>query len=52
MQVAAVNTLNVRGKRRQVGRAKPGKTADWKKAIVTLSPEDKGTRLKQIFEGA
>ena len=52
VKVVDVNTLIVRGKTKRVGRARPGKTADWKKAIVTLAPGDKATRLKEIFEGA
>ncbi|HEX8236133.1 MAG TPA: 50S ribosomal protein L23 [Abditibacteriaceae bacterium] len=52
VKVARVNTLIVKGKTKQVGRARKGKLADWKKAIVTLQPDDKATRLKEIFEGA
>jgi len=52
VKVDAVNTLIVKGKRKQVGKARPGKTADWKKAIVTLVEGDKATKLKEIFEGA
>jgi large subunit ribosomal protein L23 len=52
VEVAAVNTLNVKEKNRQVGRARQGKKADWKKAIVTLKADSKATRLKEIFEGA
>ena len=52
VKIADVNTLIVKGRRKQVGRARPGKTADWKKAIVTLSPGTRATRLKEIFEGA
>ncbi len=52
VEVTAVNTLNVKGKKKRVGRAPAGKTADWKKAIVTLASGDKATRLKEIFEGA
>lgn len=51
-KVLSVNTLTVKGKTKRAGRARPGKTADWKKAIVTLSPDSKATRLKEIFEGA
>lgn len=51
VQVKAVNTLIVKGKIKRT-RGRPGKTADWKKAIVTLAPDDKATRLKEIFEGA
>ncbi len=35
VKVAAVNTLNMKGKRKQFGR-RSGKRANWKKAIVTL----------------
>ena len=52
VEVSAVNTLTVKGKKKQIGRARAGKTADWKKAIVTLVPGTKATRLKEIFEGA
>lgn len=52
VKVQDVNTLIVKGKTKRVGRGRPGKTADWKKAIVTLVPGDKATKLKEIFEGA
>jgi large subunit ribosomal protein L23 len=52
VRVANVNTLIVKGRVKQVGRRRPGKTADWKKAIVTLAADSKATRLKEIFEGA
>jgi len=52
VKVANVNTLTVKGKTKRTGKGRPGKTADWKKAIVTLAPGDKATRLKEIFEGA
>lgn len=50
-EVAKVNTMHVRGKERRMsgyGRRgrRPGRTAEWKKAIVTLS---KGTI--PVFEG-
>lgn len=51
-KVASVSTLTVKGKSKRTGRARPGKAADWKKAIVTLADGDKATRLKEIFEGA
>lgn len=51
-KVAGVNTLTVKGKAKRTGRARPGKAADWTKAIVTLADGDKATRLKEIFEGA
>jgi large subunit ribosomal protein L23 len=46
VNVTAVNTMNVRGKLRRRGR-EFGYTADWKKAIVTLS---EGERI-ELFEG-
>lgn len=52
VQVAKVNTLTVKGKTKRTAKGRPGKTADWKKAIVTLKPDSKATRLKEIFEGA
>ncbi|HEX9996042.1 MAG TPA: 50S ribosomal protein L23 [Abditibacterium sp.] len=52
VKVANVNTLTMKGKTKQVGRARKGKTADYKKAIVTLAPDAKATKLKEIFEGA
>ena len=45
-KVLEVKTMNVRGKRRRMGR-NTGKRADWKKAIVRLAPGEK----IQIFEG-
>ena len=42
-----VNTMTVKGKTKRVGRHPEGKTADWKKAIVTLKP---GFKI-EIFEG-
>ena len=47
VDVVKVNTLNVRGKKRRVGRFKEGQTADWKKAIVTL----KEGQTITMFEG-
>ena len=52
VEVANVNTLIMKGKTKQVGRARKGRTADYKKAIVTLAPDAKATKLKEIFEGA
>ena len=48
VEVARVNTLRVKGKKRRMGRMPEGRTADWKKAYVTLKP---GQRI-EIFEGA
>ena len=44
-KVTDVRTINVRGKKRRMGRYM-GKRADWKKAIVTLAP---GENI-QVFE--
>lgn len=46
VRVAKVNTMNVRGKSRRVGR-RYSRARDWKKAIVTLAEGDK----IQLFEG-
>jgi large subunit ribosomal protein L23 len=40
VKVVGVNTQNRRGKARR-SRTRQGYTQDWKKAIVTLDPEDK-----------
>ncbi|HEY3267353.1 MAG TPA: 50S ribosomal protein L23 [Armatimonadota bacterium] len=45
--VKAVNTLNVRGELRRVGRGRPGRQPAWKKAIVTLQP---GAKI-ELVEG-
>ena len=45
-KVLEVRTLNVRGKRRRMGRS-VGKKSDWKKAIVKLAP---GENI-EFFEG-
>jgi large subunit ribosomal protein L23 len=47
VQVDSVNTMIVKGKTRRQGRYPMGKTADWKKAIVSLKP---GFKI-EIFEG-
>ena len=38
--VLSVNTINVRGKPKRFRYNKRGRRPDWKKAIVTLRPED------------
>ena len=48
VQVAKVNTVNVRGKFRRQGRNNGGYTRSWKKAVVTLKPESKTI---EFFEG-
>ena len=40
VKVLAVNTISMKGKRKQVGRTE-GMRSDWKKAIVTLAPGEK-----------
>ena len=46
-KVAAVNTINMKAKKRRV-RFAEGKTATWKKAIVTLT---KDSATIEFFEG-
>ena len=46
VKVHKVCTLNQRGKNKRIGRHQ-GKRSDWKKAIVTLGPEDQ----IEFFEG-
>jgi len=41
VKVLRINTLNVEGKLRRQRTAQAGKSADWKKAIVTLKEGDK-----------
>ncbi len=47
VKVEKVNTMNMIGKVKRMG-ATQGKRADWKKAIVTLTPESKEI---EFFEG-
>ena len=47
VKVTAVNTLSVSGKHKRLGmRGAPGRTKNWKKAIVTLS---EGQNLPDLF---
>ncbi len=46
-KVASVNTMNMNGKKKRV-RYVEGKTASWKKAIVTLTEDSKTI---EFFEG-
>ena len=46
VQVVGVNVINLRGKQRRWGRV-VGRTRDWKKAVVTLAPNNS----IQFFEG-
>ena len=47
VEVAKVNTINVRGKQKRMGRYS-GYTASWKKAIVTLTADSKTI---EFFDG-
>jgi large subunit ribosomal protein L23 len=40
VRVTKVNTMIVKGKRRRLGRYSEGRTATWKKAIITVAPDD------------
>ena len=47
VDVAKVNTINVRGQKRRMGRYE-GYTASWKKAVVTLKADSKTI---EFFDG-
>lgn len=47
VKVAKVNTMNVRGKKKRMGRNE-GYTTAWKKAIITVTPDSKTI---EIFDG-
>ena len=48
VKVASVNTLNVPGKHKRMGMARPGMTRSWKKAYVQLTADSKTI---EFFEG-
>ena len=48
VKVASVNTLNVPGKAKRLGAARPGMTRSWKKAYVQLTADSKTI---EFFEG-
>ena len=48
VKVASVNTMNVPGKAKRMGAGRPGRTKDWKKAIVQLTEDSKTI---EFFEG-
>ncbi len=48
VKVAKVNTLNMQGKLKRVGRYPEGRRASWKKAMVTLTEDSKTI---EFFEG-
>ena len=45
VKVAKVNTLNMQGKAKRMGRYPEGRRPHWKKAIVTLTPDSKSIEL-------
>ncbi len=47
VKVEKVNTMNVRGKKKRMGRNE-GYTPSWKKAIVTITPDSKTI---EFFDG-
>lgn len=48
VKVKDVNTINIRGKKKRVGRFPEGFRPRWKKAVVTLR---EGSKPIEIFEG-
>ena len=48
VKVAKVNTLNLQGKVKRMGRYPEGRRASWKKAMVTLTADSKTI---EFFEG-
>jgi|BEDMetMinimDraft_2_1075160.scaffolds.fasta_scaffold02736_6 large subunit ribosomal protein L23 len=46
VRVKDVNVVNVKGKERRYRGIRPGRTSEWRKAIVTL-PE--GEKIEQLF---
>ncbi|MBD5113975.1 MAG: 50S ribosomal protein L23 [Ruminococcaceae bacterium] len=47
VKVEKVNTMNVRGRKKRMGRSE-GYTSAWKKAIVTITPDSKTI---EFFDG-
>jgi large subunit ribosomal protein L23 len=48
VKVQAVNTLNLKGKKKRIGRHPEGQRPRWKKAVVTLR---EGSKTIELFEG-
>ena len=48
VKVAKVNTLNMQGKAKRMGRYPAGRRSSWKKAMVTLTADSKSI---EFFEG-
>ncbi len=48
VRVVAVNTMNMKPRKRRVGRKEVITRPAWKRAVVTLAP---GERIQEFFEG-
>ncbi len=48
VKVSKVNTMNMQGKAKRLGRYPEGRRASWKKAMVTLTADSKSI---EFFEG-
>ena len=48
VKVAKVNTINCKSKPKRLGARPAGRTAEWKKAVVTLKPDSKTI---EFFDG-
>ena len=48
VEVQKVTTLNMKGKKKRMGRYPEGSTSDWKKAVVRLTD---GSKTIEFFEG-
>ena len=48
VRVLAVNTMNMKPRKRQLGRKEIVARPAWKRAVVTLAP---GERIQEFFEG-
>ena len=45
VKVAKVNTINMDGKKKRLGMQPAGRRRNWKKAMVTLTPDSKSIEL-------
>jgi large subunit ribosomal protein L23 len=45
VKVAKVNTINMDGKKKRMGAQPAGRRRNWKKAMVTLTPDSKSIEL-------
>lgn len=48
VKVAKVTTMNNHGKERRLGRYRPGRTPDWKKAVVKLAAGQSITEFESL----